>query len=235
MNLKERYPYLAAWKRYGWDKKKRHWKADFLPGKPLPPADKEEVEKELAGTQAFLEEMGASIAHIEEAITNLRESPTASVRKLWRERIIPQALTTHFQILKIQDSLEKRTLSRRDASKRLADMFLPSAQGGKFLPSNERRRILRAAYNEMLGCLKEIRQRCEIRVSRREDGYNPLGVTPDDILDYWVKDALDIFTKDELTYIVDEIPPRDACLKIIKKRIRYFKLETLRSYLFGKD
>jgi hypothetical protein len=231
MTFKERYPYLAAWKRYGWNEKKRLWKADYLPGKPLPTADAEKEEKYLAEMQSFLEEMGVSDDDIQKCIMSLKESPMTSTQKLWREEIIPKALTIYLQISKIQDSLEKEELSRKEASKALSDRLLPSAQGGKFIPSKERIKILRIVYNEMLGCIKEVRQRCEIKVSRREEGYNPLGVTAKQIIE-WVPGVLDMFNGNELEYIVEEIPPRDACLKIFVKRIRILKLETLKGYLF---
>ena len=227
MSLKERYPYLATWKRSGWDKKKRKW---GLPVRPQPsfPVDQKAEKRYLKNAEAslrnprkydfdtapFLE------TDVQKILSVMRDNPITSHKRLMREKIIPEVLSVGFYVLKIQGKYFQRKITREQAADILARKFLPFGQGGKKIPDKTMRDSLRNAYKELMECVREIRVRLYIPLTKKVDIVAWPECTVEQILDE-IPDALTIFNESELPLLVERFSIGDACLKVIHQRIKH--------------
>ena len=216
--MKDRYPYLFAWKKFGFNKKQQRFEG--MPNHPPLPVDQREEDAYLERMEARFKEWGFTRNDIDTIKEALKENPVTAAYKQVKEKLVPEAMAAGFRVLNIQGEYRNKRYPREEAVRRLANMFLAPSQGGSNVPDKEAREILRIAYEEMCNSIKEVRKKLDIPLSGK-DGANvwPSAETPEDILTA-VPDLLLLFDQSELPLLIEQPSVRDTSLKIMHERLK---------------
>lgn len=240
MSLKERYSYLAAWKKHGSRKGKGKnnppvWFA--MPGIPLVQLNEQEQRKRLNEERDILKNMGIPTnekitftVHDQIQKMSLEEfrkaDPFTNSDEVVKN-MVREAVQIGFMVKKIQDKVYNGKWTRERARDELEKVILPPpARGRKRVIDTKAAAILKKTYKELLPCIKEVREQMDVPLTKKHsnsrwDRY--VEQKKDDIVSEARKipGILDIFYESELpTILTKHSSIGEAAKLIIYERIK---------------
>jgi hypothetical protein len=219
--MKQKYPYLAYWKKRGFDK------FPTVPPDVLKERGREAFRKSYRKHSSKYPLLNSEEEKVfEELVVELFKVEIDAITAVRYKNKVDEFINHEGRrSLELRRKFVQEGTPREEIEHEWSKHSLPPTKGGAAIPNKNVRNFLKKSYIELVDCIKTIRQMIDVPLTKT-DSWEQINENHEDIEEY-VPDVLDIFEKKELPLLIEKPSVRDTAIKIIHKRIKTCVLNTI--------